>query len=221
MQTDKRHLCAYCGKGLGPKPTKEHVFPQGLYALSRRSSYEPLIVFVCSACNNSWSDDEALFRNVVTLAGEANQAASDLFKGKITRSFGKCDGQHRIEQLLDIMRPVQVDGVQRQMIYPGEDERVLRIIRKIVIGLAHYYGIATALAPARICVHVLRYEIPPELLEMMETKHQEADIVEYGYALLPEQGIHSVWTFTFFERTSFIALVSMSEDGSFPQANEP
>ncbi len=220
MQTDKRKCCAYCGKVLGKDRTREHVFPQGLYAPSRRSLYTPLTVPACRACNGSWSDAEEHFRNVVALAGDANEAVSDLFGSKVRRGLDRPEGQGRIRDLLAITETVHVDDKRRLKIYPARAPRVLEVIRKIVIGLCYHHCLETALNPKRVWADVLRYAVPAAFLEEMTTEHCEAEIVQYKYLVMPEQGIHSVWIFLFFERTPFIATVSMSQDGSFPLEDE-
>jgi hypothetical protein len=48
----------------------------------------------------------------------------------------------------------------RHMVFPAQDDRVLRVLRKIARGLLHYHGIETAVADNRVTVYVLRYAIP-------------------------------------------------------------
>jgi hypothetical protein len=51
----------------------------------------------------------------------------------------------------------------------------------------------------------------------MTYAHREQDIAEYQYQVLCETGIHSAWLIRFFQRVTFIGMVSLSEDGSFPE----
>lgn len=80
--------CALCGEfGL---MTREHVIPSGLYPPSKSASrVQRIIILACASCNNGTSDDDAHFRNVVTIAGDANPPMQELWDGKIGRSRRK------------------------------------------------------------------------------------------------------------------------------------
>jgi hypothetical protein len=58
-----------------------------------------ITVPACRDCNHGWSDDEAHFRSVLTIAGEPNEVARELWNGKIKRSFQKVDGRRRFIDL--------------------------------------------------------------------------------------------------------------------------
>jgi|GEM_PF-375851 len=218
MSTSEPERCAYCGdvvaKGFGK--TRDHVFPESLYPVSRRLTYSPITVAACESCNGRWSDDEEHFRNVVNSAGDFNPAAEELFLDKIKRSFRRPGGDRRIRDLLSMSEAAEVNGTTRLKIYPARDPRVLDIIRKIVVGLCHHYGIVTALNTKRIWADVLRFRVPGEYLAGLHYEQREADVVDYWYGLQTEPGLHSVWILRFYGRTTFIAVVSESEDGGFP-----
>ena len=99
--------------------------------------------------------------------------------------------------------------------YPGQDDRVLRIAKKIIRGLCHFHGVMSAVSEKRVWADVLKYQIPEEFLSQMTYEHREQDIAEYRYQVLCESGIHSAWLITFFQRVTFVGIVSLSEDGSF------
>jgi hypothetical protein len=201
--------CAYCGKPVGRKE-KEHVIPSCLYPKSKaRSKVQRITVPTCRDCNASWADDEAHFRNVINVSGDANEPARELWQ-TTTRSFNKSDGRRRLIDLIQRLQPVKVDGRERFMIYPGKDELVIRIIRKIIRGLCHFHQVATAVDERRVWADVLKYKIPDEFLKDMPILHREADILQYRFAVLNQVDIHSVWVLTFFERTIFISIVSES-----------
>lgn len=206
--------CAYCGNPTRSKE-REHVIPRCLYPKSKaHSTVQRIIVPTCRDCNASWADDEAHLRNVLNISGEANEAVHELWP-TTTRSFTKADGKRRLEDLVKQLLPVEVDGQDRFMIYPGKDKRVVRVIQKIVRGLCHYHNVDTSVDERRVFVDILKHKIPDVFLENMPILHREADIFQYRYAILNNLGIHSVWIVTFFERTTFIGIVSMSI-GSFP-----
>ena len=218
MATNEPERCAYCGRILDASRTKtrDHVFPQNLYPLSRRGTYAPITVPACNCCNQRWSDHEEHFRNVVNSAGDFNPAAEEVWFGKIKRSLSRPAGKRRIRELLNITEAVQANGATRLKIYPAEDPRVLDVIRKIVVGLCHHHDIVTALSMKRIWADVLRFRVPDEYLDLLNHGHCEVDIVEYWYGVRTEPGLHSVWILRFFGRTPFISVVSDSEDGAFP-----
>ncbi|MBN2285976.1 MAG: hypothetical protein JXI43_05980 [Tissierellales bacterium] len=171
----------------------------------------------CNECNKGWSDNEVHFRNVLALAGEPNEARRELWETTIRRSFEKEDGIRRVRDLVEILHSVEIEGNDRQMVYPGQDERVLRIIKKIIRGLCHYHGVISAVSEKRIWADILKYKIPEEFLPEMAYEHREQDIAEYRYQILHEYGINSAWLITFFQRVNFVGTVSMSEDGSYPE----
>jgi hypothetical protein len=85
--------CAYCGNP-SDKRDKEHVFPRNLYPISKASSkIQRLTIPACNKCNNSWSDDEVHFRNMLVIAGDPlSPAREELWKTTVDRSFELVDG---------------------------------------------------------------------------------------------------------------------------------
>lgn len=210
-----KNICAYCGIPVA-RGDREHVIPKCLYPTSKATSkVQRLTVPACNPCNNGWSDDEAHFRNVMLLAGEANDAVHELWNTTAARSFQKVDGNRRVLDLFKQMKPIQTPEGQRFMIYPAKDERVMRVIRKIVRGLCHYHDVLSPVSDARVWADILKYVVPPAFLDEMTIHHREQDIVEYRYQVLNDEHFHSAWLLTFFERRTFIATVSKSENG-FP-----
>lgn len=207
-------MCSYCGERLATD--SEHVFPRNLYPASKaRSRVQRLTIPSCSECNKDWSDDEAHFRNVLALAGEPNETRRELWETTIRRSFGKSDGIRRVHDLIEMLRPVEIDGKTRHKVYPGQDDRVVRIVKKVIRGLCHYHDVMSAVSEKRVWVDVLKYQISEEFLSEMAYEHREQDIAEYRYQVLRESGIDSAWLITFFQRVTFVGIVSLSEDGLF------
>lgn len=212
----KETRCAYCGIVID-NYQKEHAIPKCLYPYSKaKSKVQRITIPSCHTCNNGFSDDEVHFRNILLIAGEPNDAVKELWETTMHRSFYQVDGQKRAHDLFLQMKPIQITGNNRYMIYPGKDQRVIRVIRKIVRGLAFYHNILTPISEKRIWVDVMQYTVPQEYLKMMMYQHREKDICEYRFHVLQENDIHSVWIITFFERCTFVALISMSENG-FPE----
>jgi hypothetical protein len=207
--------CAYCGVRVAVD--REHVIPNCLYpALKATSKVQRLTVPSCRTCNNGWSDDEAHFRNVMLLAGEPNDAVNELWNTTAARSFQHKDGRRRLRDLVEMMNLIKTQEGERHMIFPAKDERVMRVIKKVVRGLCHYHKVLTPVSETRVWVDVLKYIVPLAFLDEMSIHHREQDIFEYRYRVLNEEGIHSAWLLTFFEQRTFIGIVSMSEEG-FPQ----
>lgn len=207
--------CAYCGVPVTSRE-RDHVFPKCLYPPSRSNSkVQRLTVPVCSTCNSGWSNDEAHFRNVLLMAGQPNESVRKLWK-KTLRSFKKVDGHKRMKDLLEQMHRVKTDNGEEWMIFPGNDERVMRIVRKVIRGLCHHHGIMSPVSDQRVWADVLKYTVPCEFLNQMKHHHREKDVAKYRYQVLDDPSIHSAWLITFFERRTFIGMVSTSE-GGFPE----
>src|SRR3972149_3204933 len=111
------------------------------HLLSRRpksrgaSRVQRITVPSCGTCNRGWADDEAHFRNVLLIAGEPNPPVFELWETTVRRSFSELDGHRRRRDLIDQMVPTQIAGQDRWMIYPARDERVVRVLKKIIRGL--------------------------------------------------------------------------------------
>jgi len=200
--------CAYCGVD-GVPIEREHVIPRCIYPASRKtSSVQRITVPACGPCNRGWSDDEAHFRSVLVLAGKANVMAQELWRTTITRSLDQRDGPRRARDLFDHIEPVTVDGQNRLMIYPGRDERVMRIVKKIVRGLSHYHEVESALSEGSIRAEVLTYEIPDGFLDSGTLYPHEPGILWYWHRKFDDGEPISAWILTFFDRLKFVAAVS-------------
>ena len=212
-----RRSCAYCGRPVS-KAEKEHVIPKCLYPASKsKSKVQRLTIPACRKCNASWADDEAHFRNMLLIAGDPNAAVRALWNTKTDRSFRQVDAWKRLADLQSQMKP----RGSRYIVYPGQDSKVMRIVRKIIRGLCHHHGIMSPVSDERVWADVLKYVVPPQFLKSMICEHREKDIFEYRYQVLKEAGIHSCWLLTFFERRTFIGMVSMSQDGFSELAATP
>jgi hypothetical protein len=207
-------VCTYCGI-TGVPLERGHVVPKSLYPDSRKTSRLQLItVPECAACNRGSSDDEAHFRTVLLLAGEPNDSVKELWATKATPSFSQKDGRRRVLDVYERLVPVQVENVDRHMIYPGEDERVIRILRKIVCGLSHYHGLESRIDPSRVSADVLRYPVPEELWQEGTFHQREPDVFRYWFKKYDdanEEELSSLWILTFFDRRTFIAVVDKAD----------
>ena len=211
-----RKLCAYCGER--EATDKEH-FPRSLYPASKaRSRVQRLTIPSCNVCNNGWADDEAHFRNILALAGEPNDSRRELWETTVQRSFQQVDGPRRIQDIVKNWRPVEVDDKPKHMVYPGEDVRVIRVVKKVVRGLSHYHKVLSAVPESRVWADVMKYRMPDEFFAQMTYVHREPDVAEYRYAVIKEDGIQSAWLMTFFKRITFIGIVASSDGSLYEEA---
>lgn len=210
FNTMRLKSCSYCGRKFEVLQ-REHVFPDNLYPKnSSDNKVQRLTIPACDECNKSWSDDEVHFRNVLIMAGlYPNSSRQELFSEKMMPSFDEVDGFRRMMELMSLMKPVSKSGQQLQQIFPAEDERVLRVVRKIIRGLSHFHNLETAVPDNRVWADVLRYEIPPEYLATMESHDRDPNIVSYKFNPLNEPGIEiqSAWVIKFFNSVNFIGFV--------------
>jgi hypothetical protein len=204
--------CAYCGVDEADEVpfTDDHVIPKCLYPATYRDS-NLIVVDACEPCNNGFSYDEVHFRNVLVLAGESNAPVKELWKTKIVRSFERGDGQQRVRQALEHTAKVQIEGEDRRIIFPEQDERVIRIIKKIVRGLSHFHGVESAVAENRILVRMHDAELSEGTLEPGDVSGSFPEIVRYSYKKDETTDSKPIWILTFFDRLTFVALVGTSK----------
>jgi len=202
----KLRRCAYCGK-IG-KTTKEHVIPSCFYPESKATSrVQRITVRACRPCNDGWADDEAHAKHVLLLAGESNAAVQELWPSARRAMTVADDAKRRLFDVVARLVPTTIDGHERQVIYPGKDERVMRVIRKIVRGLSAHHGVEMAIPDDRVWADVVDPPPPPELLNGIELRHVERDVIEYWYDDSEHPTIQSVWFLRFFERRPFVDVV--------------
>ena len=112
------------------------------------------------------------------------------------------------------------DG-ERHMVFPGEDKRVMRIIRKTVGGLSHYHHAdISSVLDQQVFADVMKFEVPPKFDETMKRDHRGPEVFRYRHDVIQQVSIHSAWFLTFFERTDIVGLVSMSP-GGFKETDKP
>ena len=122
---------------------------------------------------------------MLVIAGEDPSAIrQELWKAKVLPSFKKVDGLKRAQDLIAIMKPVTVAGNVRSGVFPAKDERVMRVVRKVIRGLCYYHRVISPISDQRIWADVLKYPVPQEFLDEMGYAHRENDIVEYRWEIL-------------------------------------
>jgi hypothetical protein len=197
--------CAYCGV-LSVNPTREHVVPKSIYPKEARNQL--LTVVACEECNHGWSDDEAHFRNLLSIAGELNSAVRTVYT-KVRRSFGHLDGRRRWSDLYEQMHPFETEMGTRYMVYPASDQRFVRVLRKIVRGL-HFHHFETLAADDLIEVDVLKFHVPDEFTMQMRRFGSVPEIFEYTFETFDtfeDMPMSSAWLLTFYKSRKFIAVI--------------
>lgn len=134
----------------------------------------------------------------------------ELWEGKTRRSFTYVDGLKRIRDLATQIEPIQTPDGEKHMIFPAKDERVLRIVRKIVRGLCHHHNLLSPVFDGQVFADIQRFHVPDEFLVEMTAAHAEEDVLQYRYGLVDEPEIHSGWILNFFGRTPFFCIVFRS-----------
>ncbi|KPJ65916.1 MAG: hypothetical protein AMJ43_09700 [Coxiella sp. DG_40] len=211
-------ICAYCGE---PADTDDHVVPKQLYPESvRKAGVQLLTVPACKRCNGSFSDDEEHFRNVLTTGGKITSLVGELFYRRIHRSFAKGKSLRHLRQLVSTMQECQTPEGQRHIIYPIRDKGFVRILHKILRGLAfHHFG--CPVPEENVSANVLIHKIPPDLREGMVWYKHCADVFQYWYGIYEEEeaAYISFWVLRFFDTRDFIGKIDMTDDMYFDKAN--
>lgn len=189
-----------------------------MYPASKRNSRVPrLTVPACRDCNASWSDDEVHFRDVLVVAGPPNDSVRELWRTTVKRSFEKDDGRRRFIDLWEQLKAINTRRGERHQIFPANDDRFLRVLRKIIRGL-HFHHFRTAVSGELVGVNLLRYEVPQEFLDAMPIHHREQDILQYRYETFEafeDTPMRTAWLLTFFDNRNFAGWVLGCEHFSY------
>jgi hypothetical protein len=146
---------------------------------------------------------------MLVLAGEPlTQERRDLWESTIRRSFEKEDAKRRLEELFNQMKQIETDEGPRHAVYLAEDKQVMRIVKKIVRGIAYVHGDKTAVPEELVWADILRFRIPEDIVNNMHYHQRDPNRVEYRYFELNSEDIRSVWLLTFFRRLSFVGIVT-------------
>lgn len=147
---------------------------------------------------------------MLTLAGKPNAVASELWTGKVTRSFRKADGKRRFLDVWANMEAVQTPAGERRKIYPASDPRFVRVLRKIVRGLHYHHKLGDPVSDDMAGADLLRYEIPEDITEAMPRYDFGKDVFEYRFETFyqfPDIPMKSGWLLTFFGNKRFAGWV--------------
>ncbi len=199
--------CAYCGEPGADEV--EHVIPSCLYPPGWAPG-EYLTVPSHARCNRVFSAAEVSFKEDLATAGSNDAAAAT--RETLLRGFRRPRTHHRGQQLLD--------RLHEGRIFPIRNPETVRVLRKVVRGLAFYHGLFIALPEELITVSPTKFEIPAAFIpdaRIREVRH--AEIFEcLGFLIedLPDPAepddVHSFWRLRFYDRVRFDAWIERSRD---------
>jgi hypothetical protein len=112
--------------------------------------------------------------------------------------------------MLDHVEEVKTPRGWVQMVFPGRDPRVMRVVRKVIRGLCHYHGLLSPVLDDQVWSDVQRFELAPRFLAGFEFAHVEEDVFQYRFGVIDDPEIHSGWLLRFFTRTPFFCVVYQS-----------
>jgi hypothetical protein len=207
--------CAYCGAVTGAN-TGDHVLPTALYPTTTDPRVQRAKVPACWQCNNSFSDDETHFRNVITMCGPEPSGGRKEIWEEIVRSFeppphGEPDGERRFNDVTQCIQHLGTwaDGTPKLWVYPEHDQRVLRIMRKIVRGLCVHKGWLPWVPDEIVIVRKKQYVVAPGFDDYFEAVYHVPKVLDVkAHLFKPElyheaYSFHSWWQLIFFDSASF------------------
>jgi len=201
--------CAYCGE---LAKTVDHIIPKNLYPMSiRKQNIQLLTVPSCYKCNAGFSDDEEHFRNIITVGGNNTPIVNELFWYKVYPSFSKRKSLRHLNQLLTDMNEINLQNGKRHIIYPMQDEKFVRILKKIFNGL-FFYHFRNCIPKENITVDVLKYGIPKFIIEAT-WYNIVPKVFEYIFGIyITNEGYVSLWMIKFFENRYFMGKINMPKE---------
>ncbi len=121
------------------------------------------------------------------------------------RSFEKLDGKKRRKDLVKQLVPYDNNSYK---IYPVKNEKVIRIVKKVIRGLCYHHNIISPISENQIVVVITSvYPIPPVFIEEMEYYHQDKEICEYRIQRFSEDNLNSGWLIKFLGKVEFLGIV--------------
>lgn len=207
----KNKPCAFCGSTEKGNPrTKGHVFQKSLYPEIGCEAVHRITVPECGRCSAIWQDAEDHFRSVMVLGAVGlNEHADAQWDGPIRRAHRRQeDGLQRQAELLKWVVERDTAKGKEYVLPVAQIDKVLLVVRKMVRGLCWYHGIAPQVADHQVLAMQYEHSQPADA-EPVEYNHIPG-VVRYSYFHhhLEPDTVHVSWLLTFYERMSFIGLVS-------------
>jgi hypothetical protein len=221
---EARDFCVYCG-GVDDL-TDDHVPPQGIFPKPRPPG-GLVKVRACRACNGGASKDDEYFRLMLCLSqdvGESPEAQKHW--EPILKSLTREQARGMASALFRSIHPVQAmtwGGVHLgpKIGFDVDLERISRVIERTVRGL-HFHELNRRPAEGSdVLVHCdeTLIRLPPQALGNarqkiilplagVEPKVVAPGVFSYRFLVAQDKPAASAWALTFYERKSFLAIVT-------------
>lgn len=159
MFKKREKFCYLCAKP--GADTREHIPPRGIFP--KKPKGQLITVRAHKACNNMFSEDDELFRNVIVMASSRSPDSWTAWYEQVIPSWKKNRGARR--QLLQRLLPVWIrdplsGGLIRHEAITLEESVVRREVDRWARGL--YYHRLKEPFPPEIPVQVMKLQ-PPEI----------------------------------------------------------
>jgi hypothetical protein len=179
-----------------------------------------IVVPECVKCKAIWQNAEDNFRSLMVLvAADDNQHAGAQWNGPIRRAHGReKDGKLRMRDLLKWTVTEKTPEGETSTLHLANIENVNLVIRKMVRGLCHHHRLGTQVKDHQVLALGQYLNEPPDGAEAVEFNHVPG-VFRYSYfhRHLEPEVFHVTWLLTFYEKVSFISLVSAPRIKGFPE----
>lgn len=166
----KKKPCGYCGEVTGNNHG-EHVLPDSFYPSTTPGVVQRRKIPACFACNAEFQKDETHFRTIVSIAGPTfNSSRLEKWNESLTSMKRPVHGFAEGVSLLECLVPSGVNPVSGKpgvKVFPHRDQRVCKIVRKVVRGLMHYRDNTVILPDDHLLVDD-GVEVPAEYRDLLE-----------------------------------------------------
>jgi hypothetical protein len=212
LVTMKNKPCVFCGSVEMDNPrTKGHVLQKSMYPETGAEGVTRIVLPECLRCKAIWQNAEDNFRSLMVLAAaDDNHHAEALWNGPIRRAHGReLDGKQRKRDLFKWTVTKKTPEGETHTLYLANIENVHLVIRKMVRGLCHHHGLGTQVKDHQVLVMGQYLNEPPDGAEAVAFNHVPG-VFRYSFfhRHLQPDVFHVTWLLTFYEKVSFISLVS-------------
>lgn len=215
--------CYICGEVR--EPTRDHIFPRGLFPPGTLPSHPPPpIAPACEPCQQTIQSDEEYFRTLVASGAYGDAATRELWEGKIKRSFTKSPGfRQTFAKAIKTMAWKSPEGLILGEVtgIEGDQDRIGNVLRKIVRGL-FYLDSGGHVMPHDVQFNFSQVSpmTPPLPEEVMDLIHgmqlrTVGDVVRFKFELCPEEPRMIVTWMAFYGRSMF-AIWTWPDDVELP-----
>jgi hypothetical protein len=144
MKKRVRGTCPYCFRAHRDLNTKEHVIPRGWFDHDSFPYKKPIIIYVCSECNNSKSENDEWMRMWLTsLAFEKSPAAQKIMMTKVRSSVEQGTFRPQFQKHYNNMELIDrlPNGVYlpqpmtKISILPEDWERAKKYVNQVIKGI--------------------------------------------------------------------------------------